>query len=145
MRADLAKTVPHLTDFYNLVIDGAGRIVVAGQTSDAGGHTAVALARFSADGATDPGFGEGGSRVIQLGTAPYTYSTAQSLFLVPGRYVGFGVSRNVNESFEQSAYVIGDGAGDTGFGNAGLATIAWPVSPDEGSTAAGLRPMVWAG
>ena len=124
MRADLAKTVPHLTDFYNLVIDGAGRIVVAGQTSDAGGHTAVALARFSADGATDPGFGEGGSRVIQLGTAPYTYSTAQSLFLVPGRYVGFGVSRNVNESFDQSAYV---------------------VSPDEGSTAAGLRPMVWAG
>lgn len=135
--ADLAKTVPHLTDFYNLLVDGAGRIVVAGQSTDADGHAAVAVARFSADGATDAGFGEGGSRVIQLGAGTFTYSTAQSLFPVPGRYVGFGVSRNANERFDQSAYVIGDnGAGDSGFGSAGLATINWPPSPSEGSTSA---------
>lgn len=134
---DPAKTVPHFTDFTNLIVDGAGRIVVAGQTTDASGRTAVALARFSADGDPDPGFGEGGSRVTQFGAGSSPFSIPESLFLVPGRYLGFGIYRNVNERFDQSAYVLGqNGAGDSGFGNGGLATVDWPGSPNFGSTAA---------
>lgn len=134
---DLAKTVPHFTDFNNLLVDGAGRIVVAGQTTDPGGHTAVALARFSANGEPDPGFGEGGFRVTQFGAGPSPYSTPQSLFTVPGRYVGFGIYRIVNGRSDLSADVLGEnGAGDPGFGKEGLATVDWPPSPDQGATGA---------
>lgn len=133
--ADLAKTVPRVTYFSDLVVDGSGRIVVAGSSSDASGNTALALARYGADGALDPGFAEGGSRVLQLGTA---YSFAQNLFRVPGRYVGLGLYRTVSGAPDQSAYVIGeDGFGDLGFGNsvAGLATTSFP-SPISSSGAA---------
>jgi uncharacterized delta-60 repeat protein len=134
--ADPAKTVPHFTDFTNLLVDGAGRIVVAGQTTDANGRTAVAVARYSSDGAADTGFGEGGTRVTQFGAGTSPYSSPQSLFLVPGRYVGFGIYRNVNDRLDQSAYVIGEnGAGDTGFGSGGLAAADWPPSPEFGATA----------
>ena len=133
--ADLAKTVPRATYFSDLVVDGAGRIVVAGSSSDANGNTAVALARYSGDGALDPGFAEGGSRVSQMGTA---YSFPQNLFRVPGRYVGLGLYRTVDSVPDQSAYVIGEnGFGDPGFGNsvAGLATTSFP-SPISTSGAA---------
>jgi uncharacterized delta-60 repeat protein len=120
---DLAKTVPRRTGLSGILVDGAGRIVVAGDATDANGNSAVALARLDSAGTLDPSFGEGGGSVVQFGagTAPnQPYSSVTDLFAVPGRYVGVGVFRRRQGRSDLSAYVIGQsGSGDLGFGNAG--------------------------
>lgn len=120
---DLAKTVPRRTGLSGVLVDGAGRIVVAGDATDANGNSAVALARLDPTGTLDPGFGEGGGSVVQFGsgTAPnFPYSSVTNLFAIPGRYVGVGVFRRRQGRSDLSVYVVGqNGRPDLGFGNAG--------------------------
>jgi hypothetical protein len=120
---DLAKTVPRRTGLSGILVDGPGRIVVAGDATDANGNSAVALARLDAAGTLDPSFGEGGGSVVQFGagTAPnFPYSSVTNLFAIPGRYVGVGVFRRRQGRSDLSVYVVGqNGRPDLGFGNAG--------------------------
>jgi uncharacterized delta-60 repeat protein len=133
--ADLAKTIPRVTYFGNVMADDAGRLLTAGTTSDADGHTAVAIARFGADGTLDAGFGEGGSRVMQLSTGTNAYSSPSALFPVPGRYAGFGVYRFVNQRPIQSAFEIrADGSPDLDVGSGGLAAYDPATPPATANT-----------
>lgn len=128
---DLARTVPRSTYFSGLLVDGTGRILVVGSSSDANGRTAAAVARFTGDGSLDTGFASGGSSVLQLGSGSNAYSSAQSLFAVPGRYAGFGVYRtNGTSSGGQSAFEIrADGSPDLDVGSGGLATREPATAP----------------
>jgi uncharacterized delta-60 repeat protein len=137
---DLAKTVPRRTGLSGVLVDAAGRIVVAGDATDANGNWAVALARLDSAGTLDSGFGDGGGSVVQFGagTAPnFPYSSVTNLFAIPGRYVGVGVFRRRQGRSDLSAYVVGqNGRGDLGFGNAGagFSTIDPFPAPYETTT-----------
>jgi hypothetical protein len=64
---DLAQAAPGNTQCFDVKLDQAGRIVVAGDATDPDGKIAVAIARLTASGALDPTFGVGGRRVTQAG------------------------------------------------------------------------------
>ncbi|WCB93473.1 hypothetical protein DSM104299_02186 [Baekduia alba] len=111
----------------SLIAGGAGRILVAGSTSDANGKEAALVARLDGNGALDPSFGTGGSAVVQTGEgsgANRPFSFADSLFLTPTGRVGFGDYRiRAGDRLDHSAFeLLDNGTPDVDFGSGGLAT-----------------------
>ena len=135
---DLAKKDPGVTRLAGVRVDAAGRIVVAGETTDESGRTAIVLARLGTDGALDATFGEGGSRVTQAGRGAGTvFSVATSLVPRPGG--GWIVTGGASASDGRQAVLVlaVDDAGtlDLGFGSGG-STRVQPAGPDPAMTLA---------
>ena len=80
---DAARTVPRSTYLNGLLIDGQGRLVATGATTDANGKSATLVARFGAGGESDPAFGENGVRIQQLSSNPVSaYARIRRVFAV---------------------------------------------------------------
>jgi uncharacterized delta-60 repeat protein len=135
---DLAKKTPGITRLAGIRVDAAGRIVVAGETTDENGLTAAVLARLGPDGAIDATFGEGGSRVTQAGRGSGTvFSAVTSLVPRPGG--GWIVTGGASASDGRQAVMVlavdDVGALDLGFGSGG-STRVQPAGPDPAMTLA---------
>jgi uncharacterized delta-60 repeat protein len=128
---DLSRGSQHATEFRSLLRDGRGRVLVGGDTTDADGRIAMAVARLDARGAPDPAFGHGGTLIRQL--SPTGSSWANGLFAVAGGYAGASVlgPEGVHAVFELTDY--GDPA--TSFGTGGIATQGLTPLPAVTSTA----------
>ena len=134
---NLSQSIPRSSFFGDVLVDRGGRVLAAGSATDADGRSALAVARFRADGVLDPAFGTGGARVVQLGSGSNTFSTANSLFEQPGRYAGLGVFRNVATRGDHSALILReDGSSDLDVGSGGLMTKDPATAPAYGNTAA---------
>jgi uncharacterized delta-60 repeat protein len=136
-----ARSAPADTFLQSLIVDPAGRLLVAGGSIDDNGKNAGVVARLSGQGVLDPAFGQGGSRILQLGQGAGTYrpySFVSSLFVGPGGRVGVSVYRfRADDRRDQSAFaLLDDGSPDLGFGSAGLATFDPATAPAEASTSA---------
>lgn len=56
-----------VTEAYDLILDGAGGVVIAGYANNALNSYSCGIARVTADGTPDPAFGTGGAGRIDLG------------------------------------------------------------------------------
>lgn len=138
--ADLAATSPRTTFFRDVLVDAAGRLLAGGSTSDGDGRTALAIARFGADGARDDTFGTQGAFVRQLGSGTNIYSMSSGLFAVPGRYAGAAAYRITGAGRgTQSAFLVrADGTADLDVGSGGLFTQDPATPPGYANTSAGV-------
>jgi uncharacterized delta-60 repeat protein len=120
---DLAKTVPRSTSLQGVAVDAQSRMVLTGYSTDENGRTAVLIARLGSDGALDATFGEGGSRIVQMGLG--SGSPFSVAFDVGPRPAGAGwlIAGYASGSDDRRAALVGafdaNGAVDIGFGNAG--------------------------
>jgi uncharacterized delta-60 repeat protein len=105
----------------SLAIQSDGKIVIAGQATDAG-HTAVMVARLNPDGTFDSSFNSTGVLVSQQGSPSITSpsSEADSLILQGSKIVIGGRARdsNKNEQF-MVLRLNSDGSFDSSFGSGG--------------------------
>jgi uncharacterized delta-60 repeat protein len=129
---DLTKTTPGSTQLYDVRLDAAGRIVVAGASTDENGRFAVALARFAANGAPDASFGAGGSLVTQAGRGGGTvFSLVRTLEARPGGagwIVTGGASATDGRQAVLALAVDDNGQLDLQFGTGGSTRIQ-PAGP----------------
>ena len=114
-----------------VAIQRDARIVVAGEVFiPGGGHTRVALARYSANGSLDPTFGVGGKVVTDL----LASSRAQSVAIEPdGKIVAVGsklVGPGNDRDFAAVRYNPG-GSLDTSFGGAGYVITRFTSALDQ--------------
>ncbi|HXJ36131.1 MAG TPA: hypothetical protein VMS22_19030 [Candidatus Eisenbacteria bacterium] len=122
---DVAKTVPRSSGLTSVVFDAQGRIMVAGNTTDATAHTAVLIARLLGDGTVDATFGDGGSRIAQMGLGSGTNQPYSVAFSIGPRPAGAGwlVGGYASGSDDRRAPFAGafdaGGGVDIGFGNGG--------------------------
>ncbi|MCW2984716.1 MAG: uncharacterized protein JWR63_2286 [Conexibacter sp.] len=136
----LARANPISTFVSSITGDGAGRVLVAGGTSDANGKQSAVVARLDGNGALDPSFGAGGSAVVQTGEGSGVYrpySFAESIFVTPTGRVGFGDYRiRTGDRLDHSAFeLLDNGTPDLDFGSGGLATKDGQTAPAYISTA----------
>lgn len=116
-----------------VAIDGAGRIVATGSGEDGD----FILARYTADGALDPSFGDGGLVRTDVGRGPYAYGAAGITIEPDGKIVAAGGSGG----FQSGDFVLArynpDGSLDPGFGNAG--TVLTDLGRDDSAAAVGIQ------
>jgi uncharacterized delta-60 repeat protein len=112
-----------LTDFggtdvaMDVKIQSDGRILVAGST-DAGGESVFALARYLPDGRLDPSFGDGGTVTTDVG---YCCAGAVGLVIQPdGRLVAAGNAEDTDSGLWVLVGYQPDGTLDPTFGVDGL-------------------------
>jgi uncharacterized delta-60 repeat protein len=118
-----------MTDFvggydkaYSVLIQPDGKIVVAGVTSTAGafGQTEFGVARYTADGDLDPGFGSGGKVMTPIaglsGSAAAVALQTDGKIVVAGPIYGAG---GENTEFGLVRYSA-DGTPDPDFGDGGI-------------------------
>lgn len=110
-----------LFDQCNAVaVDADGSIVAAGVT-DADGPPHVALARYTADGAPDAGFGSGGILDINAGSSANGSSEAHALLIQPdGKLLVAGYATGTGNSDLLVMRLDGSGAPDPTFGTGGI-------------------------
>ena len=120
---DLSGGIVYGTDYgRSVVIQGDGRIVVAGLTSRGAPipHTDFGVARYTTDGDPDPGFGSGGTVATSLaggsGDAAAVVVQPDGKILVAGRLYGPG---DENPGFGLVRYTV-DGVPDPDFGDGGV-------------------------
>jgi uncharacterized delta-60 repeat protein len=133
-------------------IDASGRILVAGDADDASGRPALALARFSPNGALDESFGSGGQAVVQVGDTAERFSAGTSLVVLPGGDVLVGGEASDSRGNQQMALLRfkQNGVLDTSFASRGVARLqmgtgvnglstirALTLAPDGGILVAG--------
>lgn len=115
-----------------VAVQADGKIVVAGARDLIGGD--VLLARFEADGAPDPTFGEGGVTVTSIGEP----SRGHTIVLLPDGTIVVGGSRGEQLFGADRVQLLlrydEHGALDRTFGTDG--TVVTPVRPDRWSGAA---------
>src|SRR5262249_47474273 len=135
-----------------VALEPDGKIVVAGVSGQPNsGSSAVALARFSADGSLDPGFGSSG-----VGLDSHTTDGGRALAIEPDGKILVGGTTEV-QATTQRGFVKRfntDGSTDAGFANPGLATApaGWTLSdvsglafdPNGGLFVAGTEPHLIA-
>lgn len=137
-----------------LVARADGTLLATGRATDIAGNEAVALARFSAGGALDAGFGRGGTVVSQLGSAAQgaaPSSSGHALVLAPdgsaivaGAATGgalaarFGArTGGLDCSFGRSGRTLAFGGGNFDPATDGVAAAV--LQPDGGLMLAGRR------
>lgn len=125
---DAARTAPRLTSLFGASVDAQGGLLVTGSGIDENGHTAVLVARISADGALDGAFGVGGTIVVQLGLAGATQTPSSfGLGIAPragGGWLVVGTASTFNGSPDRSGLATAfnaNGTVDVGFGTGGSA------------------------
>jgi uncharacterized delta-60 repeat protein len=110
-----------------LVVRPGGKIVVVGESAMVGapGTKAFALAQYDSDGNLDPSFGAGGTVLTQVGVTDVALGAA----LQPdGKLVvvGSAVSGSVGQpNHAVILRYVADGTLDAGFGNRGIASMAF--------------------
>ena len=102
-------------------LDHSGNIVVAGRTiftANAGQSYDTALLRYTADGALDPAFGNGG--VVRTPVTMYSDGAYAAVEYLTNKIllVGYAVNNHLNTDFALARYTA-DGSLDTTFGAAG--------------------------
>lgn len=113
----------------DVAIDGAGMIVVAVTTWDAGNDSDFGLARFESDGDPDPTFGTGGTVVVDTGDdaeAAEVLLTGDGGIVLAGTRFTADVGDLALARFTASGVLDdgGDGPGGTGYGGGdGLAGV----------------------
>jgi len=119
-----------LFDQCNAVaVDSDGSIVAAGVT-DADGPPHVALARYTADGALDGGFGSGGLLDINAGASTNASSEAHALLIQPdGKLLVAGYASGTSNSDFLVMRLHADGTFDTTFGTNGI--VRTPIGTGE--------------
>jgi uncharacterized delta-60 repeat protein len=123
-----------------------GAVVVAGSGTDDLGRTAVTLARFTAAGRPDPGFGSGGAVVTQLGqgAAPACQVRANGLALQGDGSIL--VAGSVSDESTRTALLVArylsNGAPDPSFGTGGriLSQDGLGVVPSSQANGIALQP-----
>ena len=131
--------VPGVERARGLAVQADGRILVAGAAVDEGATSELALARFSADGRPDTGFGAGGLVRTRLGPA------AAEAYAVVVHHVGgeerpvvAGVAvRDDGTPAVVLARYTPQGGLDPGFGSGG--TVLAPVGAAPGSAALAVQ------
>lgn len=125
MRVDFARTVPRSTFLNAVTFDTAGRLMVAGNATDATGRGAVVIARFGTDGAVDASFGTGGSTVVQLGLGMGMFAPSSRATAIGPRpdAAGWLIAGAATGADERGATVAAafdaNGNLDIGYGNGG--------------------------
>ncbi len=116
----------------SVLVDGDGKLVVAGSTADAGG-SALAIARYNTDGSLDGTFDGDGKLVSSLLDGADAVGLSGDQIVVAG---------STDDDFGVARFTSG-GAPDTGFGTNGVATADFGGS-DFGSGLAldGVKPVV---
>jgi uncharacterized delta-60 repeat protein len=111
----------NLFDQCNAVaVDTDGSIIAAGVT-DADGPPHVAVARYTADGAPDAGFGSGGLLDINAGASANGSSEAHALLIQPdGKLLIAGYATGSANSDFLVMRLLEDGAFDATFGTGGI-------------------------
>jgi uncharacterized delta-60 repeat protein len=135
---DIAATAPRSTGFGSVLVDGEGRYVVVGSSTDPNGKAAIAVVRVTAQGGVDGSFGSSGAVVLQAGegSSPYSYSLGSGLspsgLLVAGAYATKADGRNGAGAVR----LLANGTPDPGFGANGVVVVqASPTPPGYGSGA----------
>jgi uncharacterized delta-60 repeat protein len=120
----------NLFDQCNAVaVDADGSIVAAGVT-DENGPPHVALARYTADGAPDAGFGSGGILDINAGSSSNGSSEAHALLIQPdGKLLVAGYATGTGNSDFLVMRLHADGTFDTTFGTNGI--VRTPIGTGE--------------
>jgi uncharacterized delta-60 repeat protein len=104
-----------------VTVDGAGRIVVAGQTQVVQGGSDAVVVRFLPDGSTDPSFGDQGVVMLDLRT---DFDAAQGLALQADGALLVAGSFQPKVMTPFLARLRGDGTRDRRFGRKGVVTSA---------------------
>ncbi len=123
-----------------LLRDPDGRLVVAG-SSFTGESFEFALARYTPDGALDPGFGDGGRVTTPVGAGRSLARQANGAYVVAGEGARDGLPAVV------LARYAADGALDLGFGDGGVVATtggraaAVAVQPDDDLLVAGTTVL----
>jgi uncharacterized delta-60 repeat protein len=120
----------NLFDQCNAVaVDADGSIVAAGVTDEAG-PPHVALARYTADGALDAGFGSGGILDINAGSSANGSSEAHALLIQPdGKLLIAGYATGTGNDDFLVMRLHADGTFDTTFGTGGI--VRTPIGSGE--------------
>lgn len=121
-------------------IDGSGRVVVAGTYDNpiAGPRNQMTAVRFTADGALDASFGQGGrATAVYEGTSNITAALEID---AAGRTVLAGISSTPPLSSAVVVRLLPDGAPDASFGQGGRADIDLSNRFDRGVSALALQP-----
>ncbi|HEX3149657.1 MAG TPA: putative Ig domain-containing protein [Gemmataceae bacterium] len=130
----VVTTVGPFNDYGNAVaIDGAGRIVVAGNiqvTSSSSSNSEFALARYNPDGSLDASFDGDGKLTTAIGTG---HDEALGLALQSdGKIIAVGDSFNGSNSDFALIRYLTDGALDPTFGTGGKVVTAFGAADDYG-------------
>jgi uncharacterized delta-60 repeat protein len=116
----------------DLVVQGNGKIVVAGLTT-AGVGGDFALARYAPDGALDPGFGAGGMVTTDFGGQG---DDANALVLQGnGKIVAAGLAGTGSQEFGLAQYNL-DGSLNVRFGRGGKVVTDFVGNPDDATAVA---------
>ncbi len=104
----------------SMVVDSAGRILVAGTTNVTGAGTVAALVRYTADGALDTTFGSGGKLLTNI---PLTSSQKDAIALqADGKIVL--ASTTTDPATSRPEFLLArfnaNGTADSGFGTGGV-------------------------
>ncbi len=110
-----------------------GKIVVAGQATNANGHGAFMVARLNPDGSLDPTFGDQGTVVKEFGAGSSITSEATALVIQPDGQivVGGDASDSSNRPLLLVARLSGiNGSFDDSFGDHGkvLSEVIWGLT-----------------
>ena len=143
-----------------LAVQPDGKVVVAGDASDASGHRQLLVARLRADGGLDSSFGGGGVVLRQLGAGAAPSSEARALALQPDGGIVAAGSASVDAAHDEVLVtrLRADGMPDADeFGTAGAVRMQlgagvgrrpgptrWCASPTASSPRPGWPPTAGA-
>lgn len=118
---------------YRVIVDAAGRIVLAGSASAVQGSD-MAFARLLPGGALDPGFGSGGRALLPFDYGGYDADSANAVASMPdGRLLVGGVATYPQGSFPPTAgaaaMLAANGSPDPRFGDGGRWVQRHPGDP----------------
>lgn len=117
---------------WNLTLDGADRIVAAGEAVTATGGFDVALARFNPDGSLDPSFGTGGKVTTAIGPGTRTDRAFEVALVAGGKIVVAGFA-DMGPGAGRRNFMLArynpDGSLDATFGSGGI--VITPVAPGD--------------
>jgi uncharacterized delta-60 repeat protein len=105
----------------SVLVDGSGRILVGGYTTNAAGQNVAALARYNANGTLDSTFGSGGKLVTSI-RVTIGYTSDQIVLQPDGKIVLAGVAPDTATNLQRFvvARFNANGTADTGFGSGGV-------------------------
>ena len=131
------------TFVHALAVQRDGKLVLAGEASDANGNDQVLVARANPDGGFDSSFGAGGKLIVQLGAGAGPISHAEALAVQgDGKLVLAGFANAANGHNELLvARVNADGSFDSSFGAGGklLVQLGAGASPFSAATALAVQ------
>jgi uncharacterized delta-60 repeat protein len=132
---DIAATAPRVTGFGSVLVDGDGRYVAVGSSTDADGKTALAVVRVTPQGLPDDTFGAGGAVVRQYGQGASPFGQSLSAALSPSGLpvAGMYASMADGRSGAGAARFLSDGTPDPGFGSGGGVVVQVGVAPASGT------------